>query len=365
MRHLFEWRQISLLYFLGLPFLFFPLYASFGTPLFLLVLIASLLFAFFYLSILFSKNPFYDALAWFYLIGYITYFSFVGNIQFSLFLFNLSNLLTWHFNKDKWTYRTISYALVLISVFIWTILTDISLDYRYFLWTMHGFGLTMLILGRKELRTEEAERKVMEQNASINLLTAENERNRIGRDLHDTLGHVFAMMTLKTELALKQLDKGELAIVAKELTDLHDLSKQSMQEVRQIISNLTYRSLKDELTYLKEMFDLTKIRLDIINELELSLLSPILQSSLTMILRELTNNIIKHSQANSCQLILRRQGTYIVVEAVDDGLGFEQLTGKELQSIRERLVIVKGEVHIISHTKPTHIQVLLSEGVGL
>ena len=36
-----------------------------------------------------------------------------------------------------------------------------------------------------------------EANRTINILSAENERNRIGRDLHDTLGHTFAMMSLK------------------------------------------------------------------------------------------------------------------------------------------------------------------------
>lgn len=52
----------------------------------------------------------------------------------------------------------------------------------------------------------------MEKNRTINLLLAENERNRIGRDLHDTLGHVFAAMTLKTELALKQLEKKNMTL---------------------------------------------------------------------------------------------------------------------------------------------------------
>lgn len=51
------------------------------------------------------------------------------------------------------------------------------------------------------------EKKIAEQNQYINILSAENERNRIGRDLHDSLGHTFAMMTLKTELALKLLEK--------------------------------------------------------------------------------------------------------------------------------------------------------------
>lgn len=41
-------------------------------------------------------------------------------------------------------------------------------------------------------RKNEIQRKaIMEKNRTINLLLAENERNRIGRDLHDTLGHVL------------------------------------------------------------------------------------------------------------------------------------------------------------------------------
>lgn len=65
-------------------------------------------------------------------------------------------------------------------------------------------------------RKNEIQRKaIMEKNRTINLLLAENERNRIGRDLHDTLGHVFAAMTLKTELALKQLEKEKYDLVKK------------------------------------------------------------------------------------------------------------------------------------------------------
>ena len=41
----------------------------------------------------------------------------------------------------------------------------------------------------------------MEQNAQLNLFMAENERNRIGHDLHDSLGHTFAMLSVKAELA--------------------------------------------------------------------------------------------------------------------------------------------------------------------
>lgn len=63
-----------------------------------------------------------------------------------------------------------------------------------------------------------------EANRTINILSAENERNRIGRDLHDTLGHTFAMMSLKTELALKQMDKEQYDAARKNLEELNQLA---------------------------------------------------------------------------------------------------------------------------------------------
>ena len=42
-------------------------------------------------------------------------------------------------------------------------------------------------------------------------MIAEQERNRIGQDLHDTLGHVFASLSVKSELVAKLIDKDPIA----------------------------------------------------------------------------------------------------------------------------------------------------------
>ncbi len=49
------------------------------------------------------------------------------------------------------------------------------------------FILAMVYLQRKSMVEERMKQKLYQQNKTINLLAAENERNRIGRDLHDTL----------------------------------------------------------------------------------------------------------------------------------------------------------------------------------
>ncbi|MBU5894825.1 hypothetical protein JVW19_22895, partial [Vibrio cholerae O1] len=73
------------------------------------------------------------------------------------------------------------------------------------------------------------------QNAQINLLLAENERNRIGQDLHDSLGHTFAMLSVKTDLALQLFQMEAYPQVEKELKEIHQISKDSMNEVRTIV----------------------------------------------------------------------------------------------------------------------------------
>ena len=99
--------------------------------------------------------------------------------------------------------------------------------------------------------------------------------------MHDTLGYVFAAMTLKTELALKQLEKGKYDPVRKELEELNQTSRSSMHDVRN--------------EQLEQFFAMTDIDYHLQNELNLSAMSPVMQSTLCMILRELSNNVIKHS----------------------------------------------------------------------
>ena len=205
------------------------------------------------------------------------------------------------------------------------------------------------------------EEALAEQNRTINILSAENERNRIGRDLHDTLGHTFAMMSLKTELALKQMDKEQYDAARKNLEELNQISRDSMYEVREIVNQLKYRTVAEELLELERLFDLSDIVLTVDSSLDLDSLSPVTQSTLSMVLRELANNVIKHSQADSCQIRLSRHHG-IVLEFEDDGCGFEEVTGQELHSIRERLSLVDGELEILSQSHPTTIRVHLKEG---
>ncbi|MGT2741813.1 sensor histidine kinase [Streptococcus plurextorum] len=349
------------LYYVPMIFLIFPLLGIvvFDYPSWTIWL--TLLFTLGYLYVTHAKVSFWINLVWLYMLIYVVYMTIFVNGGMMWFFFYFASPIVFRFGDRLLSFRMLTYLSAMLFMVITAILYAKDIGSQIMSVLVPIINLSMMFFWKKELEDEEQRRLIMEKNQQINLLSAENERNRIGRDLHDTLGHTFAMLSLKTELALKQLDKDNLDAVRTELKELNAISTDAMTNVRQLINNLKYRTVMEELDNIREMFALSDIQLSLDNQLDLSTLSPVMQSTMTMILRELTTNIVKHAAAKNCQIKIYRQKK-VIIEVSDDGRGFERLTGEELHSIRDRLQLVKGEVVILSRQNPTQIQVLLEEG---
>ncbi|MBW7798201.1 sensor histidine kinase [Streptococcus thermophilus] len=346
-------------YFVSLIFLVFPVLGVFGGYFPVWTIVLTGLFTIAYLLMVYLKKAYskWIPFLWFYTLAYIIFMTltFQGGMMWFIF-FNV-NLLVWRFEDSISSYRFLSFLATLLILTSSSFLLTDDLSTHLLSMVIPLFSLGMYYF-QNRMRQE---RKMEEANRTINILSAENERNRIGRDLHDTLGHTFAMMSLKTELALKQMDKEQYEAARKNLEELNQISRDSMYEVREIVNKLKYRTVAEELLELERLFDLSDIVLTVDSSLDLDSLSPVSQSTLSMVLRELANNVIKHSQADSCQIRLRRDHG-IVLEIEDDGCGFEEVTGQELHSIRERLSLVDGDLEILSQSHPTMIRVHLKEG---
>lgn len=346
-------------YFVSLIFLVFPVLGVFGGYFPVWTIVLTGLFTIAYLLMVYLKKAYskWIPFLWFYTLAYIIFMTltFQGGMMWFIF-FNV-NLLVWRFEDSISSYRFLSFLATLLILTSSSFLLTDDLSTHLLSMVIPLFSLGMYYF-QNRMRQE---RKMEEANRTINILSAENERNRIGRDLHDTLGHTFAMMSLKTELALKQMDKEQYEAARKNLEELNQISRDSMYEVREIVNKLKYRTVAEELLELERLFDLSDIVLTVDSSLDLDSLSPVTQSTLSMVLRELANNVIKHSQADSCQIRLSRN-LGIILEFEDDGCGFKEVTGQELHSIRERLSLVDGDLEILSQSHPTIIRVHLKEG---
>lgn len=224
----FKWAHP--LFYIPLFFLVFPVAGVFVFNYPVWTLWLTLIFTLAYLYIIHFEQPIMVLICLLVMCFYVSYMTLHVNIGMMWFNFYLSNLLIY---RLKGPLKSFFFTTFIINLLLVTALVFIGpYDISEKALTVIVMAVTFIMMYglTQEVRREEQEEEVRQKNAYINLLMAENERNRIGRDLHDTLGHVFAMMTIKTELALKQLDQGKLEAVKKELTDLQTSSRQSISE---------------------------------------------------------------------------------------------------------------------------------------
>ena len=123
---------------------------------------------------------------------------------------------------------------------------------------------------------------------------------------------------------------------------------------------LKHRSINEELKVISDIMTMADISLDIKTNMTTSP-SQLVEWTITMILKELTNNVIKHSNANKCNIEINESNNNYTVIISDNGNGFENINGTELSSIRERIKLVNGVINIISKKSPTTIEVTINK----
>lgn len=353
-------RQIHYMFYISLIFMVFPVVAVMTGDSPAWILLASLVFMLAYLAVLLLDSPKWVWFSWVLLLAYIYYSSVFLTVNYSYFLFYLSNILTYRFRIISWKNAFLWTFLGLqAGIFVSLLLLDAPLSILIFFLVISSF-VDLLSFGLLRLRLlEELKNQQREQNSQINLLLAENERNRIGQDLHDSLGHTFAMMSVKTELALQFLQRKQYNGLEKELRDLHEISKQSMQEVRLIVENLKNPTIKNQLGTVERMLSLAGLEVKVENTLDQASYSPSMESTMAMVLLELATNTIKHAQASHVTITLFANQVGLSLQFQDDGRGFDRPSGKELHSIRDRIEPLGGEICLKSLKNPTRIDVQL------
>ena len=345
-------------FYISLVFFIFPfIYTITGTYPFY-VLYFTIIAVIDYIVILYTKNKYIIFAQWSYLVFYVIYMTITIHPMNMLYSFYLSSLLIWRFHDNYTTYRTISflgtinYLMIHISLASFNIADKVIMFFFYFL------CLASYFLQKRNYEKELLKEERNKRNEHINILLAENERNRIGQDLHDSIGHTFVMLKLKAELAEKYLEKNNIEAAKQELSEISKISKESMNNTRAIINKLKQRSVDEELHIIQDIMDMSNIQINVKNNI-FSKPTTVQEWTLTMILKELANNVIKHSNATKCDIIINEDKEQYSLLFSDNGCGFEKINGEELKSIKERLKAVNGEVNIISSKKPTTIKITI------
>lgn len=184
------------------------------------------------------------------------------------------------------------------------------------------------------------DRKLRKANEEIEHLAKVAERERIARDLHDVLGHTLSVITLKSELAGKLIDRDPQR-AAKEIGEVEQISRQALSDVRDAIRGYRTKGLAAELALAKSTLETAglTVQCDAATTVQL----PAMQESvLSLAVREAVTNVVRHARASSCRLRLEQQDGMCRLEIADDGQGFVTVEGNGLRGMRERVEMLGG-----------------------
>ena len=182
-----------------------------------------------------------------------------------------------------------------------------------------------------------ANQALAETRAELARVAAENERIRIARDLHDLLGHSLTTITVKAALA-RRLGPADPAGAVDQITEVEELCRRALAEVRAAVSGYREVTLAGELARGRELLRVCGITADLPTTADIA--DPAHQELFGWAVREGLTNVIRHSRARSCAVRVSASD----VEITDDGQGSAAAPGNGLSGLRERAAAAGGGV---------------------
>ncbi|MCW5567688.1 MAG: sensor histidine kinase [Dokdonella sp.] len=204
-------------------------------------------------------------------------------------------------------------------------------------------------------RMHEASLKLSQDE--VRRLAALAERERIGRDLHDLLGHTLSMVALKSDLAGRLLER-DPAAARNEIADVSRVARDALAQVRRAVSGIRAAGIAAELASAKLLLETDGVAFDyhLDDAFGENALPPGVESALAMTVREAATNIQRHARASRAEARFGMEGGEAVLRVTDDGRGGAIVPGTGLSGMRERIESVRGRLRVESGREGTRIE---------
>lgn len=238
------------------------------------------------------------------------------------------------------------YAATLVVANVSLLLAGWLLHYP---WQVTGMmaGLTVIIglIVNTERMSEEKDAELRLSHDEVRRLAASAERERIGRDLHDLLGHTLSLITLKLELSRKLYDRDPQA-ARREMEEAEQVARHALAEVRSAVTGIRATDLAAELASARLLLGCSAVHLDH-GQVPAGL--PVeLERGLALVLREAVTNIARHAQATRALVSLEMTEDMAKLCIEDDGRGGIGARGNGLSGMQERVHAMGGTLAIDS-----------------
>lgn len=212
---------------------------------------------------------------------------------------------------------------------------------------------------RQRLEHEQERQQQLHQRVAAVLAAEENERRRIGADLHDSLGQLLAAAQLNLHALRRELGTAAPPTQHELLSNAAAVVDESVREMRGISHNLMPNALllRGLGAAVRDFLDKLPGHHGLRAEVQVfgleARLDPTVESVLFRVVQELVQNIIKHAQATEITLQLVQSDTELTIVVEDNGIGFaahapEIPAGLGIRNIHSRVAYLGGQVHFDS-----------------
>lgn len=260
-----------------------------------------------------------------------------------------ANFIGWYTNKKHFYRALVLFGIVMLIPFGFHFMSSaFSKDIFYLL----PFLIIMLAspFGIRSMNAKmELEKKLDEANEQIKEYIKREERMRIARDLHDTLGHTMSLITLKSQLISKLIPKDSKKAL-EQTKELEKTSRAVLTQLRELVSDMRAITVAEELIEARTILKAAGIALHFQGDSELKRIPFLTQNILSMCLREGVTNVVKHSHADHCYVTIEEEEGQVLLTIQDDGIGrIDGHYGNGLNGMSERLELIDGSLQLSSH----------------
>lgn len=201
-----------------------------------------------------------------------------------------------------------------------------------------------LLIGAVCIRGAEVRRanaRLRMAQEEVERLAKTAERERIARDLHDVLGHTLSLITLKSELAGKLVER-DPERAGREIREVERISREALREVRTAIAGYRSEGLQAEMGRARLALESAGVRLEYFAQPVA--LDPGGETVLALAMREAVTNVVRHAGAHTCRIAVEQTEEETRLEVSDDGRGGAAPEGIGLASMRERVEGLGGRL---------------------
>ncbi|WHY73920.1 sensor histidine kinase [Fictibacillus enclensis] len=260
-----------------------------------------------------------------------------------------ANFIGWYKKKRSFYLALAAFAVMQTVPLVLGILNQGFNDIVYFLpffviMLMSPFGI------RSMNKRQELEKQLSQANEQIKNLVKREERMRIARDLHDTLGHTLSLITLKSQLVEKLVAK-QPDRARTEAKEIEKTSRTALKQVRDLVSDMRAVTVAEELVKVQSILEAAGIEYQFNGDSGLDEVPYLSQNILSLCIKEGVTNVVKHSKGKNCTIHINQDPGEVVLMIKDDGVGLDERKkdGNGLKGMAERLALIEGKLNAYSN----------------